>query len=172
MKKIIALIITAAIGMALCACGTQTKSGDDTTAPESESTGAGIVNPMVEASADEIKEKIGVEFKIPEKASGPDYYIVAGEMAQADFSLDGNLYTLRAKKSDILDDISGMYYEWDINEVCDINGNGGEIHIVNNENEKASSVIWYDPAAGMTYSVSVNNAVSRQALIDFAQAAV
>ena len=93
-------------------------------------------------------------------------------MAQADFSLDGNLYTLRAKKSDILDDISGMYYEWDINEVCDINGNGGEIHIVNNENEKASSVIWYDTAAGMTYSVSVNNAVSRQALIDFAQAAV
>ena len=132
-----------------------------------------IANPWRESSEEEIEEIMRGEIDLPGDFSNVYYQVMnEGELCEIDFDYLDLSFTYRMKESGGKEDISGMYYEWDINEVCDINGNGGEIHIVNNENEKASSVIWYDTAAGMTYSVSVNNAVSRQALIDFAQAAV
>ena len=167
MKKIIAVISIIMVFALLCSCGAG-KTSPETTEPEGNSEK--MVNPMVESSPEEIKKAVGFSLEVPEEIKDASYYLISGELGQADYMKDGNAYTVRIKRSDEIEDVSGMYYSWTVDKDCKINGCDGFIHICDTDDEKASSIVWFDEEVGVTHSISVNNAVTEAELIAAAEA--
>ena len=167
MKKSIALISIFLMFVLLCSCG-QNNKAPETTEPESEEMN--MVNPMVESDPESIKKAVGFSLKVPEEVKSASYYLISGEIGQADYIKDGNMYTVRIKRSDSLDDISGMYYTWTVDKECEVNGCEGFIHICDTDEEKASSIVWFDDEIGVTHTISVNNAVTEEELMSAAEA--
>lgn len=166
MKRIIALFSVMVFLLLLCSCG-ESKIQPDS--DDTETVTDQLVNPMVESDPDSIKKAVGFSLKVPQDAANASYYLISGEMGQADYMKDGDIYTVRIKRTDSLEDISGMYYVWTVDKECEINGCDGVIHICDTEDEKASSIVWFDDEIGVTHSISVNNAVSPEVLISTAE---
>ncbi|MEG0912112.1 MAG: hypothetical protein RSG53_00755 [Oscillospiraceae bacterium] len=96
MKKILtAIAVVLLVSAALISC--KTKEDE----PQTQ-----IPNPMVEEKNSDAFEAAGIKLEAPEEASDVKYYIIAGELAQITFALDGDEYTFRAAKTD--EDISGI----------------------------------------------------------------
>lgn len=83
-----------------------------------ESGLAGMPNPMVEATADEIAQKLNVTVKLPENAQDAAYFLydVSPAMGEVQFTVDGIAYTYRVSEATAFEDISGMYVEFDATE--------------------------------------------------------
>ena len=78
-----------------------------------------VANPWVESTSGDIAEAIGATFGVPVGAEDVAYSLMPSEnLAEMRFTLDGMEYTARIKPSEEFDDISGMYYEWEIEEPC------------------------------------------------------
>ncbi|MBR6360669.1 MAG: hypothetical protein IKS04_02635 [Clostridia bacterium] len=167
MKKITALFSIILMLVLLCSCGQNSKSPE---APEQESEEMSLVNPMVESDPGSILKAVGFSLKVPEGTENVSYYLISGEMGQADYMKDGNIYTVRIKRTGSLEDISGMYYTWTVNKECEVNGCDGFIHICDIDDEKASSIVWFDDEVGVTHTISVNNAVTEEELMSAAEA--
>lgn len=74
---------------------------------ESESN-VQLVNPLSdEMTAEELREKLGIEFKLPKNAQNTDCFILNGDIGDVRFEADGKPYCLRySKKSG---DFSGIF---------------------------------------------------------------
>lgn len=100
MKKLLTLLFACMMLISLTACKQKEEIIDNP-----------VVNPMVEYnSLEEINEKIGVNIVSPGVMGKTDekYFVVADQLAEYDFSLNGYEYTIRGAK--ITDqDISGIY---------------------------------------------------------------
>lgn len=72
-----------------------------------------IANPIVSYdSAEAVAEKTGCTLLIPEEAADLRFTVISGEMAQADFNINGHKYNLRAQKNFPADgNITGVYDE-------------------------------------------------------------
>ena len=73
-------------------------------------------NPVTSASAEEIQH-LGYSVPLPKDAENPSYYIIdmgkdSAKMAEVDFEQNGTEYSCRALKSNTVQDISGLNYEW------------------------------------------------------------
>ena len=96
MKNTVLVIIALAL-CASCVFGCQ--------APASQE--AGLPNPMVESNPEEILQKLGVEFLVPEGAEDVRYFIISGKMAEMQFRLDGSDCNARIQPEPEFTDISG-----------------------------------------------------------------
>lgn len=151
-----AVLAVLALAACLCACGAG-KGG-----------GTGLVNPVVNSSAQEILEKLGLDLTAPEGAQDVAYSIVGDEMAQITFTADGVGWTLRVRPADALEDISGMHYTWQNAydaEICRCPGT-----LAWNDGGPGTAV-WYDIAPGLLWCVSMNSGADRQALESMAERA-
>lgn len=167
MKKILALFLAAVMLICFAACGKKEEApeADDKTEPVSEN--AGIANPWVEASADEIEGYIGYRFGVPEKAEEVKYFWNETDgISEMQFVIDGIDMTARAKKTDALEDISGFNYDFSNNN--DNYGNGPDTFIKNNEQElrgdyylledngeSVSLGLWFYQGTAAAYSFSL-----------------
>ncbi len=167
MKKLAVLFSIVLMLLMLCSCGAD-KTSPETTEPENATEQ--IANPMVESTPEEIKRAVGFSLKVPADVKDASYYLISGEMGQADYMKDGDVYTVRIKRTDSIEDVSGMYYSWTVDKDCKINGCDGVVHICDTEDEKASSIVWFDEEVGVTHSISVNNAVTEEVLVAAAEA--
>ena len=75
-------------------------------------------NPVHESSHEEILSLDGIDLQIPneselEKVSWVRIVTSDGVIDEVSFYYDYSFFVCRAKKTDALEDISGMYYEWD-----------------------------------------------------------
>lgn len=124
-------------------------------AKKEEKPSAGIPNPMVETDADGIMEKLGLSFNVPEGVKDVKYFIIADELAQMQFTLEGDVECCaRIKPSAEFEDISGMFYEADIKDKGKVGYSEAEIYRVKTDGKTIDICLWYDVAPGLMYSVS------------------
>ncbi|MDY5624577.1 MAG: hypothetical protein SPF25_01500, partial [Eubacteriales bacterium] len=127
-------------------------------------------NPVTSASAEEIQH-LGYSVPLPKDAENPSYYIIdmgkdSAKMAEVDFEQNGKEYSCRALKSDTVQDISGLNYEWAKSE----DWSGEDISVQLRQSDDAAWVGWYAFGAGVQWCISGgNNALQ---LLDTAQTIV
>ena len=143
-----------------------TKAEETTTAAESTTEAAetagtvGMANPWVESTAEEIMDKLGLSLKVPEGAEDVTYRMAEDlKMEEMTFKLDDLEFTARVKSTAEFEDISGLYYTWDLEDPCEVGGwcegfdrrtKDGELTIDN--------VTWCDMVPGLSYSISTSAA--------------
>lgn len=161
MKKIFLILTIAALAFTVTACGRE------------EIKPVGMPNPLTEVTAQELLEKTGFCFELPESAEDVHYFTLEAEKltAQMTFKLDGNKIMCRAIPDGIpengeIKDISGMYYEWKTVEnvkvfhsdaIAKLSGGG------------QGCIGWYDYAPGITYSVSMDSGAAVEELTRIAE---
>ena len=127
-------------------------------------------NPVTSASAEEIQH-LGYSVPLPKDAENPSYYIIdmgkdSAKMAEVDFEQNGTEYSCRALKSDTVQDISGLNYEWAKSE----DWSGEDISVQLRQSDDVAWVGWYAFGAGVQWCISGgNNALQ---LLDTAQTIV
>ena len=127
-------------------------------------------NPVTSASVEEIQH-LGYSVPLPKDAENPSYYIIdmgkdSAKMAEVDFEQNGTEYSCRALKSDTVQDISGLNYEWAKSE----DWSGEDISVQLRQSDDAAWVGWYAFGAGVQWCISGgNNALQ---LLDTAQTIV
>ena len=127
-------------------------------------------NPVTSASAEEIQH-LGYSVPLPKDAENPSYYIIdrgkdSAKMAEVDFEQNGTEYSFRALKSNTVQDISGLNYEWAKSE----DWSGEDISVQLRQSDDAAWVGWYAFGAGVQWCISGgNNALQ---LLDTAQTIV
>ncbi|MBQ9437455.1 MAG: hypothetical protein IJU50_03915 [Lachnospiraceae bacterium] len=178
MKRKISFVIVFALGLtlALSACGKSKPTGADTTQetgnPSAESDiDIGVPNPWRDVTEEEAQEVCDKLFKAPEGARNIAWSImdpidVSDEavrpLVQLGFSLEGLSFTARAQQGvKEEEDISGMYYTWDVTEDIiltnwGMGGMPGKIYRYNREKETAELCTWYDAENRIAYSLSVS----------------
>ena len=127
-------------------------------------------NPVTSASAEEIQH-LGYSVPLPKDAENPSYYVIdmgkdSAKMAEVDFEQNGTEYSCRALKSNTVQDISGLNYEWAKSE----DWSGEDISVQLRQSDDAAWVGWYAFGAGVQWCISGgNNALQ---LLDTAQTIV
>lgn len=116
---------------------------------------SGLANPMVESNPEEILEKLGVEFLVPEGAEEVKYFIISNQMAEMQFRLNGSDCSARIQPEAEYTDISGMYYDWTNTENCSIGWCEGKLMSSSEGDKPVSCCLWYDHVPGLMYSLSV-----------------
>ena len=85
---------------------------------DTSSSGLQDASPIMSVnSAEEITERLGIEIDAPEGAEGVFYAIIDGNIAEVQFTVDGNLYYLRASAQS--GDLSGLYGKESAPEIID-----------------------------------------------------
>ena len=179
---VIACMLSGALALSLSACGSngndnaaqpsstseaEASDAEAVAQPETENeTGGsamsddvntGMANPWVESSAEEIMEVLGLELAVPEGAENVTYYMNQDlSMEEMRFNLDGCEYTARVcpATSTEIEDISGMYYDWDNVEETDVSDLSAQIMFADTEDGQAEVILWLDVVPGLSYSLS------------------
>lgn len=153
LKKTMALILTLALA-APAAAYAETEE-----APSEETTQ--IANPWTDMTKEELEKVSGVTFGVPEDAKDVVYrWLEEESLAEMQFILDDDEYCARIKpdalEEDQLDNISGMYFQWENEEEVTIGHCPGTIGQAQTGTEEYVELcLWYDIVPGLMYSLSV-----------------
>lgn len=173
MRKYGIILITFGLALTLIGCGggkaeetTKAETKVETTAAETkapetapkqtepettEAATAGMANPWkYDVTSEDVKNLTGEEFIVPEGAEDVSYGIMeADKLAEMNFTLDGKKYSARMKPSTVSEDISGLFFDWNVeNEEV---SNSTEIKSRQNINDHISNVLWFN--GSMIYSL-------------------
>lgn len=164
MKKVLCLMMAAALLLCMTACGKK---------PAAQETATGLPNPWREVAEAEAMELCIKSFKAPEGAENVRWSVmdsargesgVPGALVQLSFDLNGNSFTAREQTTgDKAEDLGGMYYEWTAQEETTLknwaDGNmKAQLSRFAGEGEYADLCTWYDVEAGVSYSLGVTAA--------------
>ncbi|GEM_PF-1521932 len=154
MKKIVSLVLAAALLLGTTACSALPAASEEPSASP-ENVGAGVVNPVSEMSADELLAATGIDLTTLSAYENVSFSTIAGDpiIAQAKFTKDGKDYTYRISMTDETTDISGMHYTWTTTEERDVSYNKATLSL---SDEGAGVISWYDVVPGLSYSLSVS----------------
>lgn len=114
----------------------------------------GMANPWEETDFDTISNKIA-GFKFPDDAEAKACrWNESIGLAEIDLSIDGNEYTMRMQNADAFDDISGLYYDWTVEEDTVVGGREGKARrVIDGDGDMdIDNVIWFDVEIGTNYS--------------------
>lgn len=175
-KKLIGLMI-GAMGVMLVACATPSKTTEGI-APEAVETevvepdtqeeeiyeSAFMENPWVDSDKEEVLEATGFNLVAPAEAANVAYsYMPSTGMAQMNYTTGDAMWVYRMQPADALEDISGIYCEWNYTEEFQIAGMEAMEYGYSSEPEGdfiddldyTRVVNWYDAQNKITYSLSV-----------------
>ena len=115
----------------------------------------GIANPMQEITDAELIKTYSHGLVLPEGVTEAAYYLYNGDLFEIRFEKNGVSYAARTAVSDSCEDISGMYYEWTMEEadLAHLGLQGSAKRYVGEE-ETVDVVNWYDQENGVNYSLS------------------
>lgn len=134
-------------------------------------SGLAIANPVREMSREELVDTCGIELNFPENAEDINYSIIElkeyNPIAQLRFSFDGIDYCMRGQYvgSEKAEDISGLYYEWELKEHAYVDYCYGVVYI----SGEVGYIKWLDAISGTQYSLSMSNGAKKDALIQMAE---
>lgn len=169
-KKLVGILLGTVAVLTLVACGSKDKEVEVVEfnlgggATESGVTGDGEVytspfgNPWVDSNKADVLKATGFDMPSPEGAANVAYsYMPETGMAQLDYVLDNVKWIYRKEKTSALEDISGMYYDWDYTGDVTVSGYAGkEYSSVLGEGDDMSCVRvvnWYDAHEGVSCSL-------------------
>lgn len=182
MKKLFAITMTSLMLVSLCACGnkepeaaassdqtTETATVDeavDTSDEVVDDAEVGMANPWVDATPAEIADMFFLSMNIPEGATDVIYQINNSiNMGEAMFNLDGTTFVYRVSYSEEMEDTSGIYTEWDLEDECTIHaqvddtytayeGNKAKFLGCHTDELDYQVIIWYDPVFKRNFCLS------------------
>lgn len=173
-KKLVCMLVGAMLALTLLAgCGkkeaatdqatAETEAADQATAEPAEAVEPAaeepvqMVNPWRECDASEIEKMTGTDMLSYPGATDVVYQInESDQLGEMQFKDEvGSDFCYRVKKTDALEDISGMYYDWTSEDDSELFGLPGKSLYYDGDGEDAQVLIWYDPAMQLTYSLSV-----------------
>ncbi len=144
------------------------ESAEDEVTEESEETAdteeAGLANPWTDITAEEASELVPNLFIIPEGAENVVWSKMESEdspLVQAVFEMEGETFTAREQGTgDEAADISGMNYEWTVEEEDTLSnwGDGAmaaKTYRYIGDEGYVDLCTWYDVETGYSYSLSV-----------------
>lgn len=116
----------------------------------------GIATPVQEITDAELIKTYSHGLVLPEGVTEAKYYLYNGDLFEICFEKNGASYNARTAESDSYEDISGMNYEWTVEEDDDLAHLGlqGSTKRYIGEEETVDVVSWYDPENGVNYSLS------------------
>ena len=133
---------------------------------EKQGESIAIGNPWIESDEQGVLEATGYAIKAPEDATEVYYsFCTDDNMAQVIYQKDSIDWTYRIKATTEADDISGMYYEWNVSEEGTVSGKNAiymgysdatEDSEYIDDVEYAQVVNWYDDVAGVSYSLAAS----------------
>lgn len=121
----------------------------------------GAVNPWVEQTEAELRQRAGAAFHVPEDAKEVVYrWLESDKLAEMQFKIDGDEYCARMQPAELengqLMNISGMYFAWENEEAVIVGNCHGTIGLAQTgSREWVELCQWYDAAARRMYSLSV-----------------
>ena len=115
----------------------------------------GIANPWTDLSLQEIEERFGTTVAVPEGAENVHCMMMEEDgLGEIDFDYMGRSCTYRMKKTDLEEDISGMYYEWNTVETVLLHDCNATYQTCTEEGDLIELATWYDDDGKMMYSLS------------------
>jgi len=116
---------------------------------------AGMPNPWTGIDEKQASEAAGFAFVLPENADKGNFRMMKmSNMVEMSFSMPGAECTARTMPSKKMEDISGMYYDWDIEKKGTVLGFSGEERFTKEGNKYIFSGVWHNKGKGRTYSLS------------------
>lgn len=134
------------------------KNGDD--------INVSVENPWVDAYTEKnlVYNATGLNIYAPTDATNVHYsFLNTGDMAQVTYTYDNHDWTFRMQKTDVLTDISGLYYEWAYVDEVQVSGKDGMAYAYVDGADDSGMIDdiygvqlinWYDAELGITYSLS------------------
>lgn len=148
MKKIIVCLLAITM-FAAVACGKSAPAEKADEAPVS------MANPWTDTDEAGFMEKLGMYFAVPEGAENVIYRVLESEgLGEMQFELDGLSFTARIQSASEFTDISGMYYEWTVEDSGKVDYCDCKFYRYVGEEEYADLCLWYDVVPGIMYSLS------------------
>ncbi len=171
-RKCIALIIALALCIILSGCTEPVGQAQEGPVFEQDSQ-LNIINPIKQMSRQELVESCGINLGEPEGAKELEYSLIRLKdqkpIAQLRFTLDGHELCLRAQVVDTTSaagDISGLYYEWDVEQHVFVSMN----YAVACLKDDLGYIKWIDMAPGIQYSLSMTEGADVDSLVSMAEA--
>ena len=125
--------------------------------PAGSEESAEIANPWSDSSLEEIEGDLGIKVSIPKNVSQIGYRKMAEEkLYEINFVYENLGYDYRLKKTDALEDISGLYYEWTASYETPVGDYTATDYRAENGEETVDHIIWYDTKEGVTHSLSTS----------------
>jgi hypothetical protein len=164
-KTVLLIVLCVALamswGMMTTACSGNTKQETPAEKPPAEEApvaqptpddgaATGLENPLVESTPEEITDKMGVEFKVPEEyAEGAKYSMIGDNLAQMEYSMESGkgpvsvMYRISKTEADDSLAISGDNNVYATSEKVALAG-GQEVLIRTNDGTGPASCLWYN----------------------------
>ena len=172
-KKLIALSMSAALALSLCACSKTTPAASDNPAPSAQETqdaeiiggeDVQIPNPWVDCSTmADAAALAGFDFTLPEElftgASNQIIQAVEGEMIQVIYSDANGNEIGRVRKGAGSSDVSGDYNTYEESETADVNGTSVKLR---GKDGKIYVAVWEKD--GYSYSLTVESGLAKDSL--------
>ena len=119
------------------------------------------MDPWLHLTAEQLSEKTGLSFGVPEDAENISYrYLEDEQLAEMRFTLDSDEFCARMQPASLkpreLLNISDIYYVWENEEAVAVGSCSGTIAQAQaDKHDWVELCLWYDPDAGIMYSLSV-----------------
>lgn len=159
MNKKILFLSLSICALSLTACQNSTASNNPATPSEvsSSTNTVGIANPWVTCSKEEAQKLSGFNISAPEKSTNITYSVnTTDKLAQVVFTYENLQFTYRIKSATQLEDISGLYYSWDVQHDDKVK----QLPAITKRHKASDQTIdlcqWYDVVPGITYSLSTS----------------
>lgn len=118
----------------------------------------GLANPWVETTAEGLMDLLGLQLGVPEGATDVSWRMLdSRQMGELEFSWYGETYTARVAPAEAFEDISGMYFEWEIEDDCTVDRCAGKCYRTHDGDMTVDLCLWYDDLTGLMYSISVSD---------------
>ncbi|MBR1853309.1 MAG: hypothetical protein IJ794_09245, partial [Lachnospiraceae bacterium] len=113
-------------------------------------------NPWKELTEEELVKATGRTFRLPAEAQNVHYsYMESEGIVEAVFEWEALDFTVRRKQESGFEDISGMYYDWVIQNDVKIGTFVGKEFTAFSEQKTVKVCMWYDTEEELMYSLSV-----------------
>lgn len=188
MKKKLVILIVGIMGIMLVACTPNDNKDENAqkSAKESESTtldvsedamyvetdkseeeiyeGFGMANPWVDSDKEGVLEATGFDLAAPDNAVNVIYsYMPSTGMAQMNYNMENAMWVYRVQITDALEDISGIYCEWNYTGETKVDGMDAMEYSYASEPQGdylddmsyMRVINWYDSVNKVTHSLSV-----------------
>ena len=155
MKRFLSIVLAAALCFSFAGCAENDTQA--VTETEAASQAAAVANPMVETDLAGILEATGLSFEPLDGAENVKYFIYHGTLAEMQFTYDGVDYRYRMAATDKLqevDDISGLYYQWTVEEDCEVANRIAKQRRYIGTDGYIDNILWLDVVPGVAYSLT------------------
>lgn len=159
MKRLAAFVLVICCLLTLAACAGKETGEADGGNIENRTQ---LANPVHECTAEEQTEKTGVDLNVPITAVDVTYSYIESDtsLAQVVFTYQGKMYVYRGQKTDTVQDISGMNYQW--TSTADASEGIPYTCYLNDEGQGVA--LWY--SNGISYTLSMQEDAAQELLAD------